>query len=126
MKRTKKANVARPSSRRIARESAAAASGALAGSVAGAGGGPAGAAAGALLGAVAGAMAGAVMDQEGSRQSARTRELDRAIGVIDGDLGAPCLPHPPANVGTYSGASVGEAPSCDETPAEGPIPAPEH
>jgi hypothetical protein len=80
---------------------------------------------GALLGGLAGSLAGAVLDSESSKQAAHTRELDAAIGVSEGELGAPNLKHPPAKTGAYSAASMGIASSSGEQPAEGPIQAPE-
>ena len=111
--------------RRIEHEAEGAASGAFVGAVVGAAAGPAGVAAGAVIGGIAGALAGAVLDDEASKQAARTRELDAMIGVSEGDLGAPNLKHPPAKVGAYSAASVGESRSGDGEPAEGPIQPPE-
>ena len=111
--------------RRIEHEAEGAASGAIVGAVVGAAAGRAGVAAGAVLGGIAGALAGAVLDQDASEHAARTRELDAAIGVTEGDLGAPNLKHPPATIGAYSAASVGESRSGNGEPAEGPIQSPE-
>ena len=102
-----------------------AASGALAGGVVGAAAGPAGIVAGAVIGGIAGAIAATVMDQEASRRDERTRALDAAIGVSEGDLGAPNLRHPPAFVGAYSAASSGSSLDGSEDSAEGPFQAPE-
>lgn len=115
----------RVDAKRVVHEAEGGASGALAGAVLGAGAGPPGIVAGALIGGVAGALAGAALDTESSRQGARTRELDEAIGVSEGDLGAPNLQHPPAKVGTYSAASAGIDSSSGEEPVEGPIQPPE-
>ncbi len=111
--------------RRIEHEAEGAASGAFVGAVVGAAAGPAGVAAGAVIGGIAGALAGAALDQDASEDAARTRELDAAIGVSGGDLGAPNLKHPPATIGAYSAASVGEGGSGTGEPAEGPIQPPE-
>lgn len=111
--------------RRIGHEAEGAASGAFVGAVVGAAAGPAGVAAGAIVGAVAGALAGAAMDQDASEHTAQTRELDAVIGVSGGDLGAPNLKHPPATIGAYSAASVGEAPPGNGEAAEGPMQPPE-
>lgn len=111
--------------RRVEHEAEGAASGALVGAVVGAAAGPAGLAAGAVIGGIAGALAGAVLDGEASKQAARIRELDATIGVSEGDSGAPNLKHPPAKIGAYSAASVGESRSGDVDPAEGPILPPE-
>jgi outer membrane lipoprotein SlyB len=110
---------------RIEHEAEGAASGAIVGAVVGVAAGPAGIAAGAVIGGIAGALAGAVLDRDASEQAARTRELDAAIGVSEGSLGAPNLKHPPAQRGAYSAASVGESRSGDSEPAEGPIQPPE-
>jgi hypothetical protein len=110
---------------RIAHEAEGAASGAMAGTVVGAMAGPPGMVAGAIIGAAAGAMAGAVLDTEAAERAARTRELDAAIGVSGGNIGAPNLQHPPAKVGAFSGASVGAATSTTDAPAEGPMQSPQ-
>jgi phage tail tape-measure protein len=96
---------------RIEHEAEGAASVALVGAVVGAAAGPAGAVAGALIGGLAGAVVGAVLDEEASKRTARTRELDAEIGVTGGDIGAPNLKHPPAKVGAYSAAAAGASPS---------------
>jgi hypothetical protein len=98
-------------------------SGAVAGAVFGAAAGPPGIAAGAVIGAVAGALAGGALDEEAAADTQRTSQLDKAIGVAGGALGAPNLRHPPAKVGAYSGASVlgGASESDSVTPAEGGI-----
>jgi len=113
------------SKHRIEHEAEGAASGALVGGLVGVAAGPVGVAAGALLGGIVGALAGAVLDDDASRRAARTRELDAVIGVSGGTIGAPNLKHPPAKVGAYSAAAVGQGPSSDEGLAEGPIQPPE-
>lgn len=110
---------------RLVHEAEGGASGALAGAVLGAGAGPPGIVAGALIGGLAGAVTGVALDRESARQSARTRLLDAQIGVSEGDLGAPNLEHLPARTGAYSAASLGIDSSSHETPAEGPMQAPE-
>jgi phage tail tape-measure protein len=109
---------------RIEHEAEGAAAGAFVGGVVGVAAGPVGLVAGAVIGSVAGALAGAMLDQDASERQARTRELDAAIGVTEGNLGAPNLKHPPAKVGAYSGASVGQVESRGDV-AEGPIQASE-
>jgi hypothetical protein len=109
---------------RIVHEGEGAASGALAGAVLGAAAGPPGIVTGAIIGGVAGAIAGAALDSEAADRAVRTRGLDEELGVIEGELGAPNLDHPPAKVGAYSAASAGAGASSDEEPAEGPIQAP--
>src|SRR3974390_2272665 len=76
---------------------------------------------GSQVGAAAGALAGEVLDREAKRSHAHDAELDDAIGVTCGDIGAPNVEHPPATVGAYSSASVGASTS-NHVPAEGPIP----
>lgn len=114
-----------PSTVRRVHEAEGTASGALVGAVVGAIAGPPGVVAGAIVGGVAGALTGAALDEESSRRAARERELDDAIGINGGDLGAPNLAHPPARVGAYSSASAGVASTSSETPAEGPMQSPE-
>jgi len=115
----------RPPAARRVHEAEGTASGALVGAVVGAMAGPPGVVAGAIVGGVAGALTGAALDDESSRRAARDRELDDAIGVSGGDLGAPNLAHPPATVGAYSSASAGVATTSGEAPAEGPMQPPE-
>jgi hypothetical protein len=110
-------------SKRFVHEVEGAASGAIAGAAIGAVAGLQGAAAGAILGGAAGALAGRALDGRASAMAARTRELDAAIGVSGGEMGAPGLKHPPAKIGAYSSASMGTGSSA-ETPAEGPFEAP--
>jgi hypothetical protein len=101
------------------------ASGAVVGAVFGSAAGPPGMVAGAIIGGIAGTLTGAGLDTEGSRRDARTRDLDAAIGVSEGDLGAPNLKHPPAKIGAYSGASAGAGSASGVEPAEGPMQVPE-
>lgn len=110
---------------RIAHEAEGVAAGALAGAALGLAAGPPGIAVGAVIGGVAGAISGAVLDSESSRQASRSRELDRQIGVSEGDLGASNLEHPPAQRGAYSAGSAGVDSSSGEEPAEGPMQVPE-
>jgi hypothetical protein len=102
------------------RVEAAAATGAIAGAAAGAIAGPAGAIAGGLVGAVAGAAAGAAIADDATRRHAHAAELDREVGVTEGNLGAASPDQPPARVGAYSAGSAGAAGS-SATPCEGPI-----
>jgi len=119
--------VPNPGGRRAAweQEGAAAAAGAVSGALIGTFGGPVGAAIGAVAGAAAGAVAGAAFHARDKRASARDRELDRAIGIDGGEIGAPNLEHPPARVGTYSSASAGSGGATDSAPAEGPMQPPD-
>jgi hypothetical protein len=125
MNSKKKRKVGTGEARHIAHEAEGIASGAVVGAVVGAAAGPPGIVAGALIGAVAGAVSAAALETGTAREEARTRELDKEIGVTDGDLGAPNLKHPPAKVGAYSGAAVGLQPSEGESSADGPMPSPE-
>ncbi len=63
-------------------------SGAMTGAIAGAVAGPAGMVVGGAIGAALGALAGAVLDRESHAADEHDRELDDAIGVTSGDLGA--------------------------------------
>jgi hypothetical protein len=69
-------------------EGAGAVVGAISGAILGAMGGPPGMAAGAALGAAAGVACMAALGVGDRRQEARARELDAAIGVMHGDIGA--------------------------------------
>lgn len=109
----------------IARETAGAAAGGVVGAVLGMAAGPPGAAVGAVLGAAAGAVAEKAIENEEAARSQRDEELDEAIGVAGGDLGAPNLEHPEARVGAYSAESCGVARPSRPPPAEGPMQPPE-
>ena len=80
--------------------------GAVVGASTGAFAGPVGALAGGVVGVVAGAVAGAVLSDNAVREDARTSEVDREIGVIDGDLGEPSLRHPPDSAEAYFAATT--------------------
>ena len=97
----------------------------MAGAALGAIAGPVGVATGAVLGGVIGALVAKVSDEESERISLHDGELDAAIGVDGGDLGAPGLKHPPAIRGTYSAASSGGAGGGGRSTAEGPMSPPE-
>jgi hypothetical protein len=112
--------------KRVERELEGGGAGALAGATMGAFAGPPGMLAGAVVGALAGAAAGLAVEKGDESRAADDRELDREIGVSEGELGAPNLKHPPAKVGAYSGSSAGAGtPGGDAEPAEGPIQPPE-
>jgi outer membrane lipoprotein SlyB len=81
---------------RIEHEAEGGALGAIGGAVLGSAAGLPGALAGAVMGGIAGAMAGGAVDSESSDHAARTKKLDAEIGVIEGDIGAPNLEHPPS------------------------------
>ena len=102
-------------------EEAGAIGGEIVGAVVGSMAGPPGAIAGMVLGAAAGAVVGKMVDEEADRKSTHDEELDEAIGVSGGDLGAPNLKHPPAIRGAYSAASVGAGGSGERHPSEGPM-----
>lgn len=108
--------------RRARYEMSAGAVGAVAG--AGFGGifaGPAGAAAGAVVGAAMGAATGWAVEMRAKDEAVRDRRLDREIGVVDGEIGAPNLQHPPARIGAFS-REVSGAGSVEATAqAEGPM-----
>lgn len=95
--------------------------GAIAGAAAGIVAGPAGAIAGGVLGGAAGAVAGLALSNAARERHARAAQLDKEIGVSDGDLGAPSLKHPPARVGAYSDAAAGASRDGSASPSEGPI-----
>jgi hypothetical protein len=100
-------------------------SGAAAGAATGSIAGPPGAIAGAVIGAAVGAVVGRTLDNEQERRHQHDEELDREIGVSDGDLGAASADQPEALVGAYSSASSGGAPISGQPTAEGPMQAPD-
>lgn len=106
--------------RSLAHELEGAVGGAVAGAAIGAFAGPVGSIAGAVFGGAVGAITETVLENEEHRAQARRRQLDDDTGVTKGSLGAPNLKHPPAKVGSYSGASAGVS-GGGSTPAEGPI-----
>ncbi len=67
---------------------AGAVAGELVGAVVGSAAGPVGTVAGMVVGAVVGALTGHVLQDEGRRNRKHDDELDEAIGVAGGDLGA--------------------------------------
>jgi len=100
--------------------------GALAGAAMGGVAGPPGAIAGGLLGGAMGAAAAAALTDAAEERAARDAKLDEEIGVVDGDLGAPNLEHPPARTGAYGRESSGGGGSAvDAAPAEGPMQPPD-
>ena len=96
-------------------------SGAVAGAALGAIAGPVGALAGGLVGTAIGAIAGQTLDAKDAEETLRDQQLDRDIGVTEGDLGAASPDQPPARRGVYSAASAGVSGSGGSTPSEGPI-----
>ena len=87
--------------------------------------GPGGAAAGAVIGGVVGAFVAKIGDEEAERVSVHDGELDAAIGVTGGDLGAPNLKHPPAIRGTYSAGASGASSGGGTSTSSGPMQTPE-
>jgi hypothetical protein len=111
--------------RRARYEMSAGAVGALAG--AGFGGifaGPFGAAAGAVVGAAMGAATGWAVEQHAKDEAVHDQRLDREIGVIDGDIGAPGLKHPHTGPVALSRESAGVGSAQESEEAAGPIQAP--
>jgi hypothetical protein len=81
---------------------------------------------GAVVGAVIGAGVGAITawaNHTGTEVAAeRDSQLDVEIGVTDGDIGAPGLEHPPAEIGAFSREASGAGGASTETKeAAGPI-----
>jgi hypothetical protein len=112
-------------SRRARYEASAGVVGAITG--AGLGGifaGPAGAAAGAVVGAAMGAATGWAVEMRSKDEAVRDHRLDREIGVVDGDIGAPGLAHPPAEIGAFSREVSGAGSARETAQAEGPMEAP--
>ena len=100
----------------------AAIAGELVGAVVGSAAGPAGAVVGMVAGAMAGALAGHVLEDDARRAGAHDAQVDDAIGVTAGDLGAALPNAPPARFGAPSAASCGvESGGASASPAEGPI-----
>ncbi len=95
--------------------------GAVAGAAIGAIAGPGGAIAGGLLGTAIGAIAGQTLDQKDTEESEHDQQLDRDIGVTEGDLGAASPDQPPARRGVYSAGSAGVSGAGGSVPSEGPM-----
>ena len=123
MKTRSKEKDAVPKSRngRASRIETAAVTGAVAGAAVGSIAGPVGAVAGAVAGTAAGAIAGVALADASERRHAKDDQLDRDIGVTEGDLGAADPSAPPARIGAYSSGSAGAAAVSTRTPSEGPI-----
>ncbi len=99
-------------------------SGAVTGAATGAIAGPPGMVAGAVIGAAVGAVIGYALDREDARKESHDAELDRDIGVTEGDLGAAPEDQPEATVGAYSSASAGGGAGSSSV-SEGPLQNPE-
>ena len=100
---------------------AGAIAGEVLGGLLGSAAGPPGVVAGMVIGAVAGTLAGESLDADARRKHLRDEELDEAIGVVGGDLGAARPDAPPAKRGAPSSASSGVAALSGPAPAEGPM-----
>jgi phage tail tape-measure protein len=96
------------------------ATGALAGAIAG----PPGMIVGAIVGAMAGVAAGVALDGPSDKEL-RDEELDREIGVTEGNIGDPSLQHPPPKTAHFSAiASVvadSESSGDENKESNGPI-----
>jgi hypothetical protein len=88
--------------------------GAVAGAAIGAIAGPAGIVAGGIVGTALGVIAGVGLDKAEHARDQHEKNLDDAIGVTKGDLGAP-----PPEKGAHSAASARTLPS-SSAPREGP------
>lgn len=95
--------------------------GAVAGAAVGAIAGPVGAIAGGLVGTAIGALAGQTLDADDADEAEHDQQLDRDIGVTEGDLGAASPAQPPARRGVYSAASAGISGGGGSVPSEGPM-----
>jgi hypothetical protein len=69
--------------------------GTLAGTMIGAIAGPVGMVVGGVVGGTLGIVAGATLDEENARISKHDHELDKEIGVEEGDIGRPSTVPPP-------------------------------
>lgn len=98
--------------------------GVLAGAALGAFAGPAGLIAGALGGSFVGAVLAIGHNRQMRLDAIDEERVDRELGIIGGDIGAPNLRHPPATVGTFSSGSLGFGGRTDTEVAEGPMPPP--
>lgn len=107
---------------------AGASAGALAGAAVGAFAGPVGLVAGGVIGAAAGAAAGIVYADAEAERAEVDEELDEAIGVYGGNIGAAGPNAPPSKRGVFSGSSAGVGgtgggdTNIGISPDEGPIP----
>ena len=86
---------------------AAVIAGEIAGGLVGSAAGPAGAIAGMVIGAVAGTVVGAGMEADARKALQHDRELDEAIGMQGGSIGAARPGAPLARIGAFSAASSG-------------------
>jgi hypothetical protein len=93
------------------------AAGAIAGTIAG----PPGIIVGAMLGGAVGAAASIALDAQREEEHIKDEALDRAIGVIDGSIGAAPPNQPAATRGTFSPTAMGLACQTEVHPSEGPM-----
>lgn len=103
--------------RRLALGAGGALSGALLGGIAG----PPGAIAGAIMGTIIGALAAGPLHDAELIRGGREDKMDVALGIYDGDVGAPNLEHLPAKTGAFSATSSGAELYDDHAPVEGPM-----
>ena len=106
--------------------------GVMAGAALGAFAGPVGMVAGAVGGSIVGAVLAIGHNRQIHLEAMEEERVDRELGVIGGDIGAPTLSHPPPSYGgLYSSSSLGMGGTggsygADEAVvAEGPITAPD-
>ena len=98
--------------------------GVVAGAALGAFAGPPGIVAGAAIGSIVGAVLAIGHNRQMHIEALEEERVDRELGVIWGDIGAPNLSHPPPRAGgLYSAGSTGLGTS-DGMVAAGPINAP--
>jgi hypothetical protein len=84
--------------------------GVLAGAALGAFAGPVGVIAGAIGGSIVGAVLAVGHNRQMHLDAEEEERIDRELGVIGGDIGAPNLRHPPPSVGgLYHASSLGAA-----------------
>ncbi|HVU05482.1 MAG TPA: hypothetical protein VHE30_27230 [Polyangiaceae bacterium] len=79
---------------------------------------------GGAVGAAIGALASLPFGGKAAADAAHDGKLDRDLGISEGDVGAPNLPHLPARIAAPSAAAAGASTGAgtDGTPAEGPMP----
>ncbi len=113
--------------RSVEHASVGVAAGAIAGAAAGSLAGVPGAVVGGIVGGVAGAIAAVSIDRGVAADAAREAKLDEECGVLDGEIGAPNLPHLPVRIGMFSAGSAGagSARHNSEAPDEGPMSTPD-
>lgn len=98
--------------------------GIVAGAALGAFAGPVGLVAGAIGGSIVGAVLAIGHNRQIHLEALEEERIDRELGIIGGDIGAPNLHHPPPSIGgLYHSSSLGMGGATDEGPilAGGPI-----